>query len=138
MIRFGKSSICSALVGAFCAFLWLVQIPAFAAERGVVATVHPLATEAALDAMRRGGNAVDAVVTAGLVLGVVDSHNSGLGGGCFLLIRRANGYGCSYDNPQVTPNPRCSVTIAIAGMTINGSFTGTCTAFSSADAAEPL
>ena len=74
-----------------------------AAERGMVATVHPLATDAAVDAMRRGGNAVDAIVTAGLVLSVVDSHNSGIGGGCFLLIRRANGEVIAIDGRETAP-----------------------------------
>ena len=60
-------------------------------ERGIVASVHPLATQAGGDAMKAGGNAIDAAVAVALTLGVVDGHNSGLGGGCFLLIRRANG-----------------------------------------------
>ncbi|MFM8469828.1 MAG: gamma-glutamyltransferase, partial [Limisphaerales bacterium] len=75
----------------------------FAAESGMVATVHPLATERAVDAMRHGGNAVDAIVTAGLVLSVVDSHNSGIGGGCFLLIRRANGEVIAIDGREMAP-----------------------------------
>ena len=44
---------------------------------------HPLATQAALQAYDKGGNAVDAAVAAALTLGVVDGHNSGIGGGCF-------------------------------------------------------
>ena len=48
--------------------------------RGFAATVQPLATQAALDAFARGGNAIDAAVAAGLTLGVVDGHNSGIGG----------------------------------------------------------
>ena len=40
--------------------------------------------------------------------------------------------------PAVTPKPRCSVTVAIAGMTISGSLTGTCTACSSAVSGPPL
>lgn len=74
-----------------------------APERGMVATVHPLATEAGLEAMRRGGNAVDAIIAAGLTLGVVDTHNSGLGGGCFLLIRRANGEVIAIDGRETAP-----------------------------------
>jgi gamma-glutamyltranspeptidase/glutathione hydrolase len=50
-----------------------------------VATVHSEATDAAVAAYERGGNAVDAAVAAGLALGGVDGHNSGIGGGCFLV-----------------------------------------------------
>ncbi|MBI3879157.1 MAG: gamma-glutamyltransferase [Verrucomicrobia bacterium] len=57
------------------------------ADKGMAATVNPIATEAAANAMKRGGNAVDAAVAAALTLGVVDGHNSGVGGGCFMLIR---------------------------------------------------
>ncbi len=60
-------------------------------ERGMIATVNPLATEAGLRAFRAGGNAVDAAVAAALTLGVVDGHNSGLGGGCLILVRRGDG-----------------------------------------------
>jgi len=74
-----------------------------APARGMVATVHPLATEAGVEAMRRGGNAVDAIIAAGLTLGVVDTHNSGLGGGCFLLIRRANGEVIAIDGRETAP-----------------------------------
>lgn len=55
------------------------------------ATVHPLATQSAMRILRSGGNAVDAAISAALVLGVVDGHNSGVGGGCLVLIRRSNG-----------------------------------------------
>ncbi|MBU6277584.1 MAG: gamma-glutamyltransferase, partial [Planctomycetes bacterium] len=60
-------------------------------RRGIAATVHPLATQAALDAFAAGGNAIDAAVAAGVTLGVVDSFNSGLGGGCFILVHTAAG-----------------------------------------------
>ena len=55
-------------------------------EHGVVASVQPLATEAGIAAFRRGGNAIDAAVSTALTLGVVDNHNSGIGGGCLSLI----------------------------------------------------
>src|SRR4051812_17833327 len=60
-------------------------------ERGMVVTVNPIATDAAVEVMRGGGNAVDAAVAAALMLGVVEGHNSGIGGGCFMLIRTGGG-----------------------------------------------
>ena len=81
----------------------ILPFGAVAAERGMVSTVHPLATDAGVDAMRRGGNAVDAIVAAGLTLSVVDSHNSGIGGGCFLVIRRANGEVVAIDGRETAP-----------------------------------
>src|SRR2546423_11510255 len=61
------------------------------AERYMIATVHPMATDAGLEVFRDGGNAIDAAVTAALTLGVVDGENSGIGGGCLILIRTADG-----------------------------------------------
>ena len=60
-------------------------------QAGAVSTVHPLATQAAMEVMKEGGNAVDAAVVAGLTLGVVDGFNSGIGGGFLLLIRSPRG-----------------------------------------------
>jgi gamma-glutamyltranspeptidase/glutathione hydrolase len=72
-------------------------------REGFAATVHPLATQAALDAFARGGNAVDAAVAAGLTLGVVDGHNSGIGGGCFVLMRLADGRLVCLDGRETAP-----------------------------------
>jgi gamma-glutamyltranspeptidase/glutathione hydrolase len=74
-----------------------------AAVEGYAATVHPLATRAALDALAAGGNAVDAAVAAGLTLGVVDGHNSGIGGGCFVLLRLADGRLACLDGRETAP-----------------------------------
>src|ERR1043166_940118 len=74
-----------------------------ASRQGVAATVHPMATEAALEAMRNGGNAIDAAVAAALTLGVVDGHNSGIGGGCFLLIRLGGGSVAAIDGRETAP-----------------------------------
>jgi gamma-glutamyltranspeptidase / glutathione hydrolase len=73
------------------------------AQRGMVATAHPLGTEAAVEVLRQGGNAVDAAVAAGLTLGVVDGANSGIGGGCFILIRRADGEVFAIDGRETAP-----------------------------------
>src|SRR3954449_6146020 len=57
---------------------------------GAAATVDTLATQAAVDTMRRGGNAVDAAVTSAAVLGVAEPFSCGLGGGGFMVIHRAS------------------------------------------------
>jgi gamma-glutamyltranspeptidase/glutathione hydrolase len=70
---------------------------------GMVATVNPIATQAGLDALRAGGNAVDAVIACALTLGVVDGHNSGIGGGCFLTLRLADGRLITLDGRETAP-----------------------------------
>ncbi|NQX00734.1 gamma-glutamyltransferase [bacterium] len=74
-----------------------------APTHGFAATVHPLATRAALDALDHGGNAIDAAVAAALTLGVVDGHNSGIGGGCFFLVRLADGRTFCLDGRETAP-----------------------------------
>ena len=69
----------------------------------MVASVHPLGTQAGLNVLRSGGNAIDAAVAVGLTLGVVDGANSGIGGGCFLLIRLANGKIVAIDGRETAP-----------------------------------
>jgi gamma-glutamyltranspeptidase/glutathione hydrolase len=70
---------------------------------GMVASVHPLATEAGLEVLKDGGNAIDAAVAVALTLGVVDGDNSGIGGGCFMLIRRANSSLVAIDGREKAP-----------------------------------
>jgi gamma-glutamyltranspeptidase/glutathione hydrolase len=72
-------------------------------ENGIVSSAHPLATQAGIDAMKNGGNAIDAAVAVALMLGVVDGHNSGIGGGCFMLIRLANGEFVALDGRETAP-----------------------------------
>lgn len=73
------------------------------AKNGMVATVNPLATDAGVKALQDGGNAIDAAIAAGLTLGVVDNFNSGIGGGCFILIHTADGKLYAIDGRETAP-----------------------------------
>ena len=75
----------------------------FISGRSVAATVHPLASLAAVGMIERGGNAIDAATAAALCLGVVDGHNSGIGGGCLILLRLANGETHAIDGRETAP-----------------------------------
>src|SRR5215207_6339418 len=81
-----------------------VQANTAESRAGMVVTVHPIATDAAAKVIREGGNAIDAAVAAALMLGVVDGHNSGIGGGCFMLIRTADGDMIALDGRETAPS----------------------------------
>ncbi|WP_437601159.1 gamma-glutamyltransferase [Sorangium sp. So ce590] len=65
--------------------------PTATGQRGAAATVDLRGSLAAIEVLKRGGNAVDAAVAAAGVLGVTDPFSCGIGGGGFMLIYLASG-----------------------------------------------
>jgi gamma-glutamyltranspeptidase/glutathione hydrolase len=80
-----------------------------------VASAHPLATQAGLEVMRAGGNAFDAAVAISAALSVVEPTGSGIGGGGFWLLHRADGFETMVDGREVAP------AAATAGMYLDAS-----------------
>ena len=78
--------------------------PLVRARRFMVVAAHPLAAQAGCAILQRGGSAVDAAVTAQMVLGLVEPQSSGLGGGAFLLHYDARHKTVtSYDGRETAP-----------------------------------
>jgi gamma-glutamyltranspeptidase/glutathione hydrolase len=69
-----------------------------------VAAANPLAVEAGMAVLRRGGSAVDAAVAVQAVLGLVEPQSSGLGGGAFLMVYDAETHEVTtYDGRETAP-----------------------------------
>lgn len=98
----------------FIAFVCALTAPAIAADaarvpaRGpghaAIASAYPLATNAGIEILAKGGNAFDAAVAVAAALAVVEPCCSGLGGGGFFLLRRASdGHEAMIDLREVAP-----------------------------------
>jgi gamma-glutamyltranspeptidase/glutathione hydrolase len=61
------------------------KVPVAEGYGGAVATVDLDASKAAVEVLRKGGNAIDAAVAAGAVLGVTEAYSAGLSGGGFMV-----------------------------------------------------
>ncbi|GAB4099597.1 gamma-glutamyltransferase [Sinomonas halotolerans] len=80
------------------------KTPTVAGTGGAVSTVDPEASAAAIEVLRKGGNAVDAAVAAAATLGVTEPYSAGIGGGgYFVYYEAATGKVHTIDGRETAP-----------------------------------
>jgi len=75
---------------------WQIHKPQVSGKQGLVASQHYLASKAGTKILQQGGNAVDAAIATGLMLGIVEPWMSGIGGGGYMTV-----YNAKQDRVQV-------------------------------------
>ncbi len=88
-----------------CSSLWTYAAspkPSWA-KHAMVSSAERMATEIGVRTLERGGNAVDAAAAVALALNVTEMYSSGIGGGCFILIRMADGTAVAIDGRETAP-----------------------------------
>jgi len=81
--------------------IWPQQ--AVRSTHGMVATDEELGSQAGVEILKRGGNAVDGAVAVAFALAVVEPAAGNIGGGGFMLVRLADGHTAFFDYREVAP-----------------------------------
>jgi gamma-glutamyltranspeptidase/glutathione hydrolase len=79
-----------------------MRVPA-RGRNAMVASQHELASKIGVDILKKGGNAIDAAIAVGIALAVVYPEAGNIGGGGFMLIRRADGEFFAIDYREMAP-----------------------------------
>ena len=72
-------------------------------ENGMIVSTSRQASEAGIEILKKGGNAIDAAVAVGFALAVTSSGNGNLGGGGFLVAAMKNGDTFTIDHREKSP-----------------------------------
>ncbi|MBI3368571.1 MAG: gamma-glutamyltransferase, partial [Burkholderiales bacterium] len=100
------------------------SVPPVAAEHGMVVTAHHLATQAGVDVLKDGGNAIDAAVAVGYTLAVTYPAAGNLGGGGFMTVQLADGRKTFFDFREKAPlNASANMYLDAAGNVIKDAST---------------
>src|SRR5438132_10446849 len=82
---------------------WATRSPVLA-QHGIAATEHPLASQIAIDILKKGGSAVDAAIAANAAIGLMQPVLNGIGGDLFAIVwdpktKKLHGYNGSGRSP---------------------------------------